>query len=246
MNGRLRLTGRVELRDVAFGYHTGRPPLLKDLNLVIEPGQRVAVVGASGSGKSTLAHLVSGAYEPWSGAILFDGRPRHEIPDEVMSRSLSMVDQNPILFSATVRENITLWNDAVPDDILVAAARDARIHGDILARPLGYSTPVDEDGGNFSGGQRQRLEIARALAGNPTVLVLDEAMSALDAATEEEVDDALRRRGVTCLVVAHRLSTIRDCDLIVVLDRGAEVQRGTHEQLMTDPDGLYRRLVQAG
>ena len=246
LNGRLQLAGQVELRGVTFGYNRARPPLIEDFNLKIEPGQRVAVVGPSGSGKSTLSRLVAGVYQPWSGEILFDGHPRLEIPEQVVSRSLSMVDQHVTLFSATVRENITLWNPAVPDDVLIAAARDACIHDEILGRPLGYATPVDEDGGNFSGGQKQRMEIARALAGNPTVLILDEATSALDAATEEQIDDALRRRGVSCLIVAHRLSTVRDCDLIVVLDKGVEVQRGTHDELMADEDGAYCRLVRAG
>ena len=246
LDGRLRLVGEVELRRVSFGYTPGRPPLIRNLNLVIKPGQRVAVVGHSGSGKSTVSRLVAGIYQPWSGEILFDGRSRHEIPEEVLSRSLSMVDQEVVLFSATVRENLTLWNPAVPDENVVAAARDAAIHTDILSRPLGYGTHVDENGGNFSGGQRQRLEIARALVGNPTILILDEATSALDAATEEYVDDALRRRGISCLIVAHRLSTVRDCDEIIVLDEGVEVQRGTHDELMADGAGSYSRLVRAG
>ena len=245
-NGRLQLAGRLELRNVTFGYNKSKKPLLENFNLVIKPGQRVAIVGPSGSGKSTVARLVSGIYQPWSGEILFDGHPRDEIPEEVLRRSISMVDQEAVLFSASVRDNITLWNPAVPDEVIVAATRDASIHEEILLRPQGYATLVEEGGVNFSGGQRQRLEIARGLVGNPTVLILDEATSALDAATEEYVDDALRRRGVTCLIVAHRLSTVRDCDEIIVLDKGAEVQRGTHDELIADQDGTYYKLVKSG
>ncbi len=245
-NGRLQLAGRLELRDVTFGYNKSRAPLIRDFNLVIKPGQRVAVVGPSGSGKSTLARLVSGICRPWSGEILFDGHPRDEIPEGVLRRSISMVDQEAVLFSASLRDNITLWNPAVPDEVIVTATRDACIHEEILLRPQGYATLVEEGGVNFSGGQRQRLEIARALVGHPTVLILDEATSALDAATEEYVDDALRRRGVTCLIVAHRLSTVRDCDEIIVLDKGVEVQRGTHDELMAEQDGTYFKLVKTG
>ena len=243
--GRLRLKGRVELRNVTFGYQANRDPVLDDFSLTIEPGQRVAIVGPSGSGKSTLSALVAGVHRPWSGQILIDGRPLDEIPRDLLTSSVSLVDQHIFLFADTVRDNLTMWIPEVPDEILVAAAQDAAIHDEIISRPLGYDAPVEEGGRNFSGGQRQRLEIARALVNDPSVLILDEATSSLDAVTEVRIDDALRRRGCACLIVAHRLSTIRDCDLIVVLDGGREAQRGSHEELMQDGGGLYRQLVES-
>ena len=244
--GRLRLAGRIELRNVTFGYQASRPPQVRNLSLTVEPGRQVAVVGPSGSGKSTLLMLAAGVYAPWSGEILFDGVARDEIPREVLNSSVALVDQHPFLFAATVRENLTMWNPTVPERQLVQAALDARIHDEITRRPAGYDAAVRDGGRNFSGGQRQRLEIGRALVPNPSVLLLDEATSALDAATEADIEDALRRRGCTCLVVAHRVSTIRNCDRIVVLDGGEAVQHGTHDELFADRDGLYHQLVRAG
>ena len=244
--GRLRLAGRIELRNVTFGYQASRPPQVRTLSLTIEPGQQVAVVGPSGSGKSTLLMLVAGVYAPWSGEILFDGVALDDIPREVLNSSVALVDQHPFLFAATVRENLTMWNPTVPEQQLVRAAMDARIHDEITSRPAGYGAAVRDGGRNFSGGQRQRLEIGRALVPNPSVLLLDEATSALDAVTEAAIEDALRRRGCACLVVAHRVSTIRNCDRIVVLDRGEAVQQGTHDELFAVQEGLYHQLVRAG
>lgn len=244
LGGRTQLAGRVELRNVSFGYRPNHPPLIDSLSLAIEPGQRVAVVGATGSGKSTLARIITGEYAPWSGEVLYDGVPSREVPRRVLTGSVAAVDQQILLFAGTVRDNLTMWDDTVPEHRLVAAANDAMIHGEIIGRPRGYESPVEEGGRNFSSGQRQRLEIARALVNGPSILVLDEATSSLDALTELHIDDSLRRRGCTCVIVAHRLDTIRDCDQIIVLDQGRAVQRGTHDELVSDDRGPYYQLVQ--
>ena len=237
-----KLKGKVEMRGVTFGYSRLDKPLIKDFDLTLEPGSRVAFVGQSGCGKSTLSKLLSGLCKPWSGEILFDGRPISEIDRSVFTGSLAVVDQDIIMFEDTISANIRMWDDTIKDFEVIAAARDAHIHSDIIQRESGYDHKMIEGGNDFSGGQRQRMEIARVLAQDPTIVILDEATSALDAKTEYEVVNSIKDRGITCIVIAHRLSTIRDCDEIIVLDHGSVVERGRHEELYAK-GGAYRELV---
>lgn len=237
-----KLSGKIELKNVTFGYSRLAEPLIKDFSMTLLPGQRVAFVGPSGCGKSTLSKLISGLYKPWSGEILFDGKPISQINRSVFTGSLSVVDQDITLFEDTIANNIKMWDTSIEDFEMILAARDAQIHNDIMQRDGGYQYRLLEGGKDLSGGQRQRLEIARVLAEDPTIIIMDEATSALDAKTEYEVVKSIQNRGITCIVVAHRLSTIRDCDEIIVLDRGKVVERGTHKELYAN-GGTYTQLV---
>ena len=238
-----RLSGRLEFRDVTFGFNrTIDEPLIKRLSLTIRPGSRVALVGSSGSGKSTIGKLAAGLLRPWEGEILYDGFPIDLIPRDVFTDQVGMVDDQTLLFSGTIRDNLTLWDDTVAEREVTRAAMDAGIHREIVRLRNGYAARLSEGARNLSGGQRQRIELGRALVKNPALLILDEATSALDPVTEALVDDNLRRRGCTCLIIAHRLSTIRDCEEIIVLRQGKVIERGTHDELMADASGFYAQL----
>lgn len=237
-----KLKGNIELKNITFGYSRLSAPIIKDFSLTVKPGERIALVGSSGCGKSTISKLVSGLYQPWNGEILYDGKPLSEVNRDVFTGSIAVVDQEVTLFEDSISNNIKMWDTSIEDFEMILAARDAQIHEEIMRRDGGYNYKIAEGGKNFSGGQRQRLEIARVLAKDPTVVILDEATSALDAKTEFDVVNAIKERGITCIVVAHRLSTVRDCDQIIVLEDGVAVERGTHEELYAK-GGLYTRLI---
>ena len=238
-----KLSGRIELRNVSFGYAIQKPPTVSNFHFKLKSGDSIAFVGPSGCGKSTISKVISGLYHPWSGQILFDGVSMEKIQSNVLHASIATVSQNISLFSGSVRDNLTMWNTAIPDEDVIAAAKDACIHDFIMQQPGGYEYRLNEGASNLSGGQRQRIEIARALVGNPSILIMDEATSALDPIVEKQIMDNLGRRGCTCVIVAHRLSAIRDCTEIVVMYGGKIIQRGTHDTLKNE-DGFYRKFIQ--
>ena len=239
---RPKLRGEVELRNVTFGYDRSLPPILKNFSMKIRPSEKVAFVGFSGCGKSTIAKLISGLYEPWEGEVLLDGIPVQQLNRAVKNNSLSVVNQDITLFEGTIADNIKMWDDSIEDFSMVLAANDAQIHQDIANRPGAYQTLLTENGKNFSGGQRQRIEIATALAKDPTILIMDEGTSALDSKTEQLVMQHIGSLGITTILIAHRPSTIRDCDCIYVMEHGHVLQQGTHEELLHQ-EGLYHELM---
>jgi len=238
------LIGHLEVTGVTFGYSAQAPPIIKGLDLEITPGSRIGLVGKSGCGKSTVARLITGFFDPWEGQILIDGIGRHQHAPEVLTDGIALVDQDVAIFEGTLRDNITLWDSTVPDADIMAALVDAQLADDVAQWSGGLDAHLSEGGSDLSGGQQQRLEIARALVRRPALLILDEATTAIDTQTERRIDEAIRRRGTSCLIIAHRLSTIRDCDEIIVLDQGEVRERGTHEQLMA-LDGIYMRVVES-
>lgn len=237
-----KLTGEIELRDVTFGYDRSLPPLISHLSLRIKKGEQVAFVGRSGCGKSTLAKLVAGLYEPWEGEVLLDGKPIHHVSRLSLTSSVGVVSQECTLFEGTIADNIKMWDESISDEVMIQAATYAQLHDEIMTLANGYQSRIETCGQNMSAGQRQRMEIAAALAKEPTILVMDEATATLDKKTETKVMQAVRTLGITSLMIAHRLETIRQCDTIYVIDYGQVVQQGTHDSLIGDKEGLYYQL----
>lgn len=236
------LTGEIELRDVTFGYDRSMPPLIEHLSIRIKPGEKVAFVGKSGCGKSTLAMLVAGLYEPWEGEVLLDGKPIAQTSRSTLTSSIGVVGQDVTLFEGTIADNIRMWDESITDADVIRAATCAQLHDEIISLPNTYDSLVQKGGENFSSGQRQRLEIAAALAKQPSILIMDEATATLDIATEAAIIQSVSKLGITQLMIAHRLETVRQCDTIYVIEHGHVIQHGTHDQLMADTQGLYYLL----